>query len=372
MALVYHLLDEREAFSERDGGAISRWAANVLREGSEVVICPSFDYTWDFPIERIYQLPQWKRLGPVHPVLYRMPWSLQKIICRKVFQILLKRLNKGDVVYVHNRPAYAAVLATVAQRHGFQVVLHMHNSHLSRANSGQIHALRRVPIVFCSEFLRREANTALPNHFERTYVVHNGADARKFRSTDRSHNSTPTIIFTGRTVPYKGVHILLEAMRLLEVNGINAVCKVVGGARFGSNRSTPYMKKLQRLRPNNTELVGYKIGDSIAELLRNADIFCCPSIWNDPFPLAPLEAMATGLPIVASNVGGIPEAVAYGGGILVPPNDASALANALGELVNDKSHREEMGKVAQESCRCHFLWANVRLQYEQVLQEVTA
>ena len=91
--------------------------------------------------------------------------------------------------------------------------------------------------------------------------------------------------------------------------------------------------KLERTRPGNTELVGYKSGSEFANLLRQADIFCCPSIWDDPFPLAPLEAMAAGLPVVASRTGGIPEALAYGGGLLVPPNDVVALAAALQKLI---------------------------------------
>ena len=53
MRTIYHLLDEREPFSEGQGGAISRWAANVLREGDEVIVCYWADSSWGFPKERI-------------------------------------------------------------------------------------------------------------------------------------------------------------------------------------------------------------------------------------------------------------------------------------------------------------------------------
>ena len=105
-----------------------------------------------------------------------------------------------------------------------------------------------TPIVFCSEFLRKEANTALPDHFESTHVVYNGADGRKFRSAKRDRNSVPTIIYTGRLVPYKGVHVLLDAMRILESKKISAKCKIVGGARFGNSNPTRYVRKLRRRR----------------------------------------------------------------------------------------------------------------------------
>ena len=168
-------------------------------------------------------------------------------------------------------------------------------------------------MVFCSEFMRQEVTSAYPGHFQRTYVVYNGADSSKFRAKDRTPKAVPQIIFTGRLVAYKGVHVLLGAMRILERKGIAAKCVIVGGSAFGGSKPTRYVRKLERTRPGNTELVGYRSGHELAAMLRQADIYCCPSIWHDPFPIAPLEAMATGLPVVAAKMGGIPEALAYGG-----------------------------------------------------------
>jgi spore coat protein SA len=368
MATVYHLLDESEPFSERNGGALSRWTANVLRDGTEVVICPSYDATWSFPEERIYQLPYWNVVDRIHPAIYRMPWSWQKVFYRRVFHTLLRKLRAGDILYIHNRPESAAVFSTIADQHGIRIVLHMQNSLLLRANHGQLEALRKTPIVFCSEFLRQEALAAFPNHFEHTHVVYNGADANKFRPVNREATSTPTVIFTGRLVHYKGVHVLLEAMRMLEGAGSRVKCKILGGSAFGKSRPTRYIRNLHRLAPSNTELTGYTVGNALADALRKADIFCCPSIWDDPFPLAPLEAMATGLPVVASQTGGIREALAHGGGILVPPNNPQALAAAIEKLVKDATYRQELGAQARNSFRNHFLWNNIRGQYEQVIQ----
>lgn len=368
MAAIYHLLDEQEAFSECKGGAISRWAANALREGKETVLCPSFDSSWNFPAERICCLPNWNLTDPIHPLLYRLPWILQKAAYLRVFGTLLKKLGRDDILYVHNRPECASVLATVAEERGFKLVLHMHNSHLIRANQGQRAALKKTPIVFCSEFLRQEVNSALPGYFENTHVVYNGADGKKFFRTERQRKSVPEVIWTGRLVPYKGVHVLLDAMRILERKGVRVSCKIVGGAKFGDSRPTRYVRRLKRIRPSNTAFVGYMVGDGLAGLLRSADIFCCPSIWNDPFPLAPLEAMATGLPVVATNRGGLPEALAHGGGVLVPANDVERLADALQRLVEDEGYRRELGATAYASFRDHFMWSNVRDQYERVVQ----
>jgi len=245
----------------------------------------------------------------------------------------------------------------------------MHNSHLIRANRGQLDALRNTPIVFCSEFLRTEAQSALPNHFESTYVVHNGADSSKYRFVERCHNATPTVIYTGRLVLYKGVHVLIEAMRILERWGVGVRCKILGGSGFGNSRSSRYARALQRLTPGNTELLGYKVGREVAQALQGADVFCCPSIWNDPFPLAPLEAMATGLPVVASSTGGLKEMLAHGGGILVPPNSPELLAKALHAVIVDLPYRRKLGAAARAAFTDHFLWSKVRAQYDRVLRE---
>ena len=162
----------------------------------------------------------------------------------------------------------------------------------------------------------------------------------------------------------------MRAMRILQERGIEGKCTIVGGSGFGSDSRTSYIRKLERLRPSNTEMVGYKVGAEVAQLVRDADIFCCPSIWNDPFPLAPIEAMASGLPVVASHTGGIPEALAYGGGVLVPPDDPTALANALQKLIVNQPLRESLGSDALHAFQEHFLWGNVRDQYQLVIESL--
>lgn len=365
---IFHLLDEREAFSERDGGAISRWAANALRDGNEIVVCPDFDASWKFAPERVYKMPGWENVGRIHPILYRLPWTFQKLLYLRILDGFLSQVRPGDVIYVHNRPACAAALATAAEQGRFSVYLHMHNSMLLDSNRGQLKALRHVPVVYCSRFLQEEAERSVPERFETTYVVYNGADDRLFRPASSSDADQTTVIFTGRLVPDKGVHVLLEAMRLLEKSGAAIRCLVVGGSRFGRSKPTRYVRRLQRMAPGNCSMLGYRSGAALAELLQQAHIFCCPSVWNDPFPLAPIEAMAAGLPVVASNVGGLPETLAHGGGILIPPNDPERLANALNELAANHEERRRLGLAARRAFEEHFRWSNVRTQYLSVLQ----
>jgi len=250
-------------------------------------------------------------------------------------------------------------------------VLHMHNSLLHPFTRKHIPALRNTPIVFCSGFLRNEAVSAYPS-LQRTHVVYNGADGDKFSVGSRTRKPVPQIIFAGRIVPYKGAHVLMDAMRILERKGVSAKCTIVGGSAFGKSRYTRYMRKLERTRPDNTELVGYRAGSEFADLLRNADIFCCPSIWNDPFPMTCLEAMSSGLPVVASKIGGIPEQLAHGGGRLVAPGDQEELASVLQQLIDDDAYRERLSVEALAASRNHFLWSNTGAQYQSFLRELAS
>jgi spore coat protein SA len=369
MSRIFHLLDEAEPFSEVNGGAISRWVANVLKNGGETVICQSFDDTWGYPAERIFRLPHWNRCDQIHAALYRAPWVMQKPVYLRVLRPIVDRLKAEDILYIHNRPEIADALAEVAQQRRFRLVLHMHNSLLHPYTRKHIPALRDTPIVFCSGFLRNEAVSAYPT-LQRTHVVYNGADSDKFRLGPRTPKPVPQIIFAGRLVPYKGAHVLIDAMRILEQKGVSATCTIVGGSAFGKGKPTRYIRELHRTRPSNTELIGYRAGNEFADLLRNGDVFCCPSIWNDPFPMASLEAMSSGLPVVASRTGGIPEQLAHGGGVLVPPGDPEALATALEKLVDDDSYREKLAGEAQRASRDHFVWDSVRRQYDSFVREL--
>jgi spore coat protein SA len=369
MSRIFHLLDEAEPFSEVNGGAISRWVANVLKNGDETVICQSFDDSWGYPADRIFRLPHWNRCDRIHPALYRAPWVMQRPVYLRVLRPIVDRLKAGDILYIHNRPEIADVLAEVAQQRGFRLVLHMHNSLLHPFTRKHIPALRDTPIVFCSGFLRSEAVSAYPS-LQRTHVVYNGADSDKFRLGPRTPKPVPQIIFAGRLVPYKGAHVLIDAMRILEQKGVSATCTIVGGSAFGKGKPTRYIRELHRTRPSNTELIGYRTGNEFADLLRNGDVFCCPSIWNDPFPMASLEAMSSGLPVVASRTGGIPEQLAHGGGVLVPPGDKEALATALEKLVDDDSYREKLAGEARRASRDHFVWDSVRRQYDSFVREL--
>lgn len=98
--MIYHLLDECEPFSEFEGGAISRWVANVLRHDSDsVVVCAAADSSWGFPAERVLVLPEMLKYSRLRGRQH-YPLQVKNYLIRRFFRPLINRLRPGDVVWV--------------------------------------------------------------------------------------------------------------------------------------------------------------------------------------------------------------------------------------------------------------------------------
>ncbi|MHB8295185.1 MAG: glycosyltransferase [Acidimicrobiales bacterium] len=175
------------------------------------------------------------------------------------------------------------------------------------------------------------------------------AGATASRSDPASTRAT-RLLLVGRLVPKKGHAVLLEACAKLAAEGVDLRCDLVGGGELA--------EELKRLADRlglsaNITFHGAKLQDELPELFANADIFVQPSVVveggdRDGIPNALLEAMATGLPVVATTVGGIPEVVEDARtGLLVAPGDVDALAGALRRLSRDEGLRVELGAAAR-------------------------
>ena len=246
--ITYYLLTEAEPFSEFAGGAISRWAGNVLRsEPNSVVVCPWADGSWNFPQESIQVLPGLARYKHFRRYLQRLPWFLHRQVIRAVFRPLLTRVRSGDIVWIHNRPEFAIAITALVQRAGGRVVLHLHNSHLVERPERLMKRVCVDRLVFVSEFLRQQARTSfLAWALHRSYIT---APIHRFSIppwTGSGNAETATVLFAGRLVEDKGIHILLDAMRLLEQEGVRLQAHIVGSSGFGMGKETDYTRRPER------------------------------------------------------------------------------------------------------------------------------
>ncbi len=370
---VVHLLTETDSFSDVHGAALQRWVANILRFEDEpaIVACARADSSWGLDHVRPLVLPGLWAYSQIKG-RYRLPWSLRRRMIRRILKPALAVLKPGSVVWVHNRPDYAAAVEPEVRAAGARLVVHLHNSLLTSFPGMIKGPLRADRFVFCSEYLEREARRLHPE-VNGTSVIYNGADERRF-FPDKEWNDcsaerrAPVVLFAGRLVPEKGAHIFVEAMWLLLARGIRARGRLLGATGFGSTNSrTAYSRSIRRNAPQNIEFGGYQPASALADEFRKADIFCSPSVWEEPFGLVNVEAMASGLPVVSTRGGGVPEVFADGGGVLVQQGSATELASALEGLIRNRVRRRELAMEGYSSFQRNFTWKTAHRRYREVL-----
>lgn len=177
------------------------------------------------------------------------------------------------------------------------------------------------------------------------------------------------ILYAGRLRTRKAVAVLLEAVARLRRDEPGVGLVLVGD---GEQR-TALRDQAERLGiAGAVRFVGAVPRSEMARRLADADLFCLPSLYEG-LPLAILEAMAAGLPVVATAVAGIPEAVEDGTtGLLVPPEDAEALARALGELARDPERRRRMGEAGRRKLEEELAIPKIAAAYLKLWQELVA
>lgn len=187
-------------------------------------------------------------------------------------------------------------------------------------------------------------------------TIHNGVNLKTYQdpkeefgvSSQIRNNLTPNTSFVLGAVanfyPTKGHHILLPALSMLQKQGYEFECLLIGDGYLKSQVMT--QARLLGLS-EKVHFTGWR--DDVPQILATLDLFVLPSI-KEGFPFAILEAMASGLPIVATDVGGIAEVISHGqNGLLVPPKRADLLANAISGLMSDPKRRRELGERARLS-----------------------
>lgn len=211
------------------------------------------------------------------------------------------------------------------------------------------HALGRAAAVVSitrdtERFLRDELGLArvrwLPNF------------TRRRERVPQPRNATPRVLYVGAMMPAKGIFELLEAMA-----HVPAHLDMVGpwATSGGSDVEGPLRERVRALGlGGRVTLHGPLPRDAVLPFYERADVLALPS-WREGFPLVVVEAMAAGVPVVATPVGAIPDLVRHGEtGLLVPPREPAALASALQALCRDAAVRERMSVEAHRYACAHL------------------
>ncbi len=217
-------------------------------------------------------------------------------------------------------------------------------------------------IAVCSTFLGDTFAAQSPRLAAKTRVIFNGVNTRLFYPKEEIREAK-TIFFVGRFAEEKGVLQLVRAYARLLDRHPDAALVIAGTTGFGVHRETDYVRKVCDLaeslvarRNARIQFLGYIHHDKdLPGWFQRATVFTSPSLFQEPFGLVNVEAMACGTPLVGSNRGGIPEALGDTG-ILVNPEDEEEFAVALSNLLERADLRASLGRAAYRRCREMFDW----------------
>lgn len=308
----------------------------------------------------------------------------------------------GAVARVGLSPTSYARIKGILQREAFDII-HLHEPltpsitwwtlwHASRLSQtvtiGTFHAYHERPnwlyargrpifghlfsrldgLIAVSEAAREFACRMFPGNYR---VIPNGVDLHRFGRTNQTEKSDPhrplTILFVGRLDKRKGFPILLEAFLALKPLYPQVRLQVVGP--FSPKEGEYYQKIAQARHVTDLDLLGYVSPEELPTFYQQADIFCAPSIGFESFGIVLLEAMAAGLPIVASNIAGYRTVLTDGReGWLTPPGEPQALAQMLARLIEQPRLRQTMGQQGRLTAS-RYSWEQIGAEILEAYRE---
>lgn len=285
-----------------------------------------------------------------------------------------------EVAHLHNYSQFVPVLKLFNPR--MRIVLHMHSEWLTQLDRKLIaNRLKKVDrIIGVSDYITEKIRRRFPEFEGRYRTVHNGVDTARFTPAPGrpAAGQGPRLLFIGRISPEKGVHDLVEAFvivarrcpgtRLRLIGSIGSIPsefivalsddkQVTGLQRYYTGK---YGDRLLGLIPpelkSQVAFTGFMPYPEIPAQYNEADILVNPS-YSESFGLSLVEAMACGIPVIATRTGGMVEIVEHGRtGLLVDRGRPDALAKAIIAIWENPERRAEMGKAGRQRVLDLFTW----------------
>jgi glycosyltransferase involved in cell wall biosynthesis len=255
-------------------------------------------------------------------------------------------LRKYDFAVVHQHFGARSIRRLICLSSDARLVVHLHGRIAEPISARRVSVAARGADVLIA--VSRAVALQLP--LVRPIVVYAGVESvNKFLAENKALRTTTVIGAACRLVPLKGLMDLIQAVAILNLEFSNLRLEIAGS---GPQRDD-LERELYRLGlAGQVRFLGWQ--RDLRPIFGSWDIFAMPSL-DEGFPMATLEAMAEGLPVVATSVGGLPEIVEDGQtGYLVPPSDVAALTRRLRLLLLDPKGRQAMGAAGRQRAREHF------------------
>ncbi|WP_418790525.1 glycosyltransferase family 4 protein [Phosphitispora sp. TUW77] len=301
--------------------------------------------------------------------------------------------EKYHIIQVENRPLF--IPKTKAANPDSKVICSLHslvhiNSQLIRPG-GVLKIFQQCEkILVYSIFMKNQLKQMYPAAANKISSIHLGTDPIQFRprwepdiikKTQNLKNilkipkDYKVILFAGRLIPKKGPDVLVRSMEYILKKYPQCFLVIVGGSWFANKRESPYIKELRQLAGSISGNIRFTNYVSQAELpicFAAADVFVCPSQWDEPFGLVNVEAMASGVPVVASSRGGIPEIVKNGEtGFLVPNEKKPAsFVEPILDLLKSTRLAQNLGINGRQAVESYFNWQRAGSELSRLYKSI--
>ncbi len=318
-----------------------------------------------FPSPRLLEVKR-RSIGKDRLAAAAYPWdmartatSLAALIRREDYDLVLTNSAKADI--------YGSLAGRLAGR---PVVWRLHDIASSDAfNRFNLFLFRVSASLFTDRVLAisevvKEALLDLGVKEAKVSMVHNGilpvnpaaaAGRDEVRAAWGVPTDAPLVGMVGRLVDWKGPDYFIEAAALVAASLPEVRFMLVGDAIFGESSYVDDLKSLVRARGLEDRVIFTGFVDDVEEVIASMDLLVHASVLPEPFGLVIIEAMAQGLPVVATRGGGVGEIVDDGRtGILVPPRDAGAMAEAISTLLADPAQAKRMGEAGEKAVADRF------------------
>ncbi|MBV7508016.1 glycosyltransferase family 4 protein [Bacillus sp. sid0103] len=324
--------------------------------------------------------------------------SYVRFIYRRWTRYLAKVISslsqlRPDIIQIENRPNFIPLLRKRFPKTKLWLSLHstkfISSSHIGKEEL--INCLKQTDkIIVNSQFLKKHVINQTGYEPVKIFVNYLGVDTNQFQSkwaTNQPNENKAAklplnlegkrmILFVGRLRKIKGVEKILQAMPSIIQAVPDTLLVIAGSAFYGSNRKTNYVEHLYRLAqkfPDHVRFLSFIPHAEIHVWFKAADLVLVPSIANEAFGLVNVEAMACGVPVIATNIGGMPEVIEHGktGYLINPQNLEAELTNYVIQLLNDPEKVQQMGHNCLDRVNENFTWEKsarrlLRL-YEQIV-----
>ncbi|MGE5654825.1 MAG: glycosyltransferase family 4 protein [Bacillota bacterium] len=305
-------------------------------------------------------------------------------------EALMRRIaaDAFDVIHIFDRPQF--VLSLAPRLGTTKIVLHLHSDLLTREiNGAEASAcLNQISMaVVNSHWLRLHTAQHIPRFYAMSRVIKPGVDLGQFtpvweRGQERLHTREQLrlagkriVIYGGGCTSTEGPHILLNALRPLMRQDPMLIFMVMSDSWYVEPTGTPYSRELAQLGQSFKKQIFFTGSLALAEIptaYQIADLLVCPAQWEEPEGRAVLEAMATGLPVVASARGVIPEMVRHGetGLLVYKHTEPSGFTKAIDFLIGNPALAADLGRHGRGVVETEYRWDDAVEMIEEIYAQV--